>query len=132
MNPQKAHSLGVRSSDVRITTKQPNDRWGNWWEVWTPNEDRPNGKQVLTETTLHSACRWLAQLCALEAAQPVHLPELLANQFGCSRSEARRVLAQGGIFLDDVPLGVEHMDVLPVVLLRGRKLRMGKRREVTL
>ena len=35
----------------------------------------------------------------------VHLPALVAEHFGTSRSEARRLLEQGGIRLDGEPLG---------------------------
>ena len=35
----------------------------------------------------------------------VHLPALLADHFGISRSEARRLLGQGGVRLDGEPLG---------------------------
>jgi tyrosyl-tRNA synthetase len=55
----------------------------------------------------------------------VHLPELLAEQFGMSRSEARRTIAQGGVRLDGEP--VAELD-LPAEALEGRVLQMGKRR----
>src|SRR5215210_156512 len=55
----------------------------------------------------------------------VHLPELLGEQFGMSRSEARRNIAQGGVRLDGVP--VAELD-LPAAELAGRVLQVGKRR----
>jgi tyrosyl-tRNA synthetase len=55
----------------------------------------------------------------------VHLPALIAEIFGGSRSDARRLIAQGGVTLDDQP--VEEVDVSPA-LLDGRVLRVGKRR----
>jgi tyrosyl-tRNA synthetase len=55
----------------------------------------------------------------------VHLPELLAEQFGMSRSEARRNIAQGGVKLDGVP--VTELDVAAADLA-GRVLQVGKRR----
>lgn len=61
----------------------------------------------------------------------VHLPELIANKFGGSRSDARRVLAMGGVRLDEELLSVEDMD-LPAEELNGRTLRIGKRREAVL
>ena len=59
----------------------------------------------------------------------VHLPELLGAQFGVSRSEARRTIAQGGVRLDGEP--VTELD-LPAADLAGRVLQMGKRRFVRL
>jgi tyrosyl-tRNA synthetase len=59
----------------------------------------------------------------------VHLPEVLAEHFGMSRSEARRNIAQGGVRLDGEP--VEELD-LPVAELDGRVLQVGRRRFVRL
>jgi tyrosyl-tRNA synthetase len=56
----------------------------------------------------------------------VHLPELIAELFGGSRSEARRKLAQGGVRLDGEPLPVDALDV-PAAELDGRVLQLGRR-----
>jgi tyrosyl-tRNA synthetase len=56
----------------------------------------------------------------------LHLPEVLVTVFGGSRSEARRKLAQGGVKLDGEPLPADPLDV-PVALLDGRVLQLGKR-----
>jgi tyrosyl-tRNA synthetase len=56
----------------------------------------------------------------------VHLPELIAELFGGSRSEARRKLAQGGVRLDGEPLGADALD-MPAGALDGRVLQLGKR-----
>ena len=55
----------------------------------------------------------------------VHLPELIAELFGGSRSEARRHLASGAVKLDGEPVG--ELD-LPAAELDGRVLQVGKRR----
>jgi tyrosyl-tRNA synthetase len=60
-------------------------------------------------------------------ANTVHLPAVIADAFGLSRSEARRLLAQGAVFLDDVRLG-ENDQNLPVAQLDGKVLKAGKRR----
>jgi len=57
----------------------------------------------------------------------VHLPALLADAFGVSRSEARRSLEQGGVKLDGEPLSGEPLD-RPLPELDGRVLQLGKRR----
>jgi tyrosyl-tRNA synthetase len=55
----------------------------------------------------------------------VHLPELIADLFGGSRSDARRTIAGGGVKLDGVPVSVLDM---PASELDGRVLQVGKRR----
>lgn len=57
----------------------------------------------------------------------VHLPGLMADAFGTSRSEARRLIDQGGVSLDEQALAAGEHD-LPVERLDGAVLRVGKRR----
>ena len=57
----------------------------------------------------------------------VHLPALIAEAFGGSRSEARRMLAQGGVRLDGDPVGPDEQDV-DAERLDGAVLQVGKRR----
>jgi tyrosyl-tRNA synthetase len=56
----------------------------------------------------------------------VHLPAVIADVFGRSRSEARRTLAQGGVKLDGETVPAEPLD-LPAAALDGRVLQLGKR-----
>jgi tyrosyl-tRNA synthetase len=62
----------------------------------------------------------------VDGADVVHLPAVIADAFGRSRSDARRALTQGGIKLDGEPLPAEPLDV-PVATLDGRVLQFGKR-----
>jgi tyrosyl-tRNA synthetase len=55
----------------------------------------------------------------------VHLPGLIADLFGLSRSEARRLIEQGAVWLDDTAIAA--VDARPEDL-DGRVLRVGKRR----
>jgi tyrosyl-tRNA synthetase len=57
----------------------------------------------------------------------VHLPEVMAQAFGMSRSEARRLIEQGGVSLDGTQLGAEDLDVGDV-RADGAVLKVGKRR----
>jgi tyrosyl-tRNA synthetase len=57
----------------------------------------------------------------------VHLPALIAGAFDISTSEARRLIAQGGVKLDGENVDADHLD-LPVEQLSGRVLQVGKRR----
>jgi tyrosyl-tRNA synthetase len=56
----------------------------------------------------------------------VHLPAAIAEAFGMSRSDARRMLAQGGVKLDGEALGAGDLD-LPRERLDGAVLQVGKR-----
>jgi tyrosyl-tRNA synthetase len=56
----------------------------------------------------------------------VHVPAVLADGFGLSRSDARRRLAQGGVRLDGEPLGPDELDLAPE-RLDGAVLQVGKR-----
>jgi tyrosyl-tRNA synthetase len=56
----------------------------------------------------------------------VHLPAAIAEAFGMSRSDARRVLAQGGVRLGGEPLDAGELDV-PRERLDGAVMQVGKR-----
>ncbi|WP_210495128.1 tyrosine--tRNA ligase [Patulibacter sp. SYSU D01012] len=59
----------------------------------------------------------------------VHLPALLAEAFGVSRSEARRAIVQGGVRVDGEPWQTDALDA-EATRLDGRVLQLGKRRFV--
>jgi tyrosyl-tRNA synthetase len=56
----------------------------------------------------------------------VHVPALVAEYFGTSRSEARRLLGQGGIKLDGQPLESDQLDV-DAGSLAGAVIQVGRR-----
>jgi len=57
----------------------------------------------------------------------VHVPALIAQAFGVSTSEARRLLGQGGVKVDGEALDGGRLDV-PMGDLDGKVLQVGKRR----
>jgi tyrosyl-tRNA synthetase len=63
--------------------------------------------------------------------EAVHLPALLADAFGISRSEGRRMLSQSGVRLDGEPLDETALD-LPAERLDGAVIQLGRRRFVRL
>jgi tyrosyl-tRNA synthetase len=65
----------------------------------------------------------------LPDGDPLHLPALLADAFGLSTSEARRLIGQGGVKIDGDP--VSELDV-PRDRLAGAVLQAGKRRFIRL
>jgi tyrosyl-tRNA synthetase len=75
----------------------------------------------------HEAPEEVPDLPVSAANGAVHLPALLAEAFGLSRSDARRMLAQGGVKLDGEPLGPDDIDVSPE-RLDGAVLQIGKRK----
>ncbi len=58
---------------------------------------------------------------------PVHLPHVLAQAFEMSSSEARRLIASGGVKLDGTTVSPESADIGAEVL-DGALLQVGKRR----
>jgi tyrosyl-tRNA synthetase len=70
----------------------------------------------------------------IEASGPngsVHLPAVLADHFGISRSEARRLIEQGGVRLSGRVLEGGELD-LPAAELDGEVLQVGRRRHARL
>jgi tyrosyl-tRNA synthetase len=63
----------------------------------------------------------------LPEGDTVNLPALVGEHFGLSRSEVRRLLAQGGVRLDGRTLDADELDV-PARALDGAVLQLGKRR----
>lgn len=62
-----------------------------------------------------------------DADGTVYLPEVMARVFGMSRSEARRLIEQGGVSLDEAMLGPKEHDVA-AERADGALLKVGKRR----
>jgi tyrosyl-tRNA synthetase len=57
----------------------------------------------------------------------VHLPGVIAQEFGISRSEARRLIDQGGVTLGEATLSAGEHDV-PLERAEGQLLKVGRRR----
>ena len=62
-----------------------------------------------------------------DSASVIHLPQLMADSFAISSSEARRLLGQGGVRLDGEPVPPGELD-MKAADLDGRVLQVGKRR----
>jgi tyrosyl-tRNA synthetase len=59
--------------------------------------------------------------------EAVHLPALIGDAFGISRSQARRLIDEGAVSLDETPLAAGDYDQ-PSERLDGSVLQVGKRR----
>ena len=75
----------------------------------------------------HEAPQEMEDLVLPAGNGPVHMPALLRDGFGVSASEARRLLAQGGVKLDGEAMAAGELDV-PADRLDGGVLQVGKRR----
>jgi tyrosyl-tRNA synthetase len=75
----------------------------------------------------HEAPEEIDDLLVARDGGQVHLPALIASGFGHSRSEARRLLAQGAVRLDGEELSEDDLD-LPAERLDGAVLQVGRRR----
>jgi tyrosyl-tRNA synthetase len=69
----------------------------------------------------------IEELVIAPSDEAVHLPALLREAFGISASEARRLLAAGGVRLDGEPLPADALD-LAGDILDGSVLQVGRRR----
>jgi len=74
----------------------------------------------------HEVPEELEELVVAPANGVVHLPAVIAEAFGHSRSEARRLLAQGGVKLDGSALTEHDTDLAPE-RVDGAVLQVGKR-----
>jgi tyrosyl-tRNA synthetase len=75
----------------------------------------------------HEAPEEIEEAAFAVADGSAHLPAVLEQAFGMSRSEARRLLAQGAVRLDGDVLGEDDQD-LAADRLDGGVLQVGKRR----
>lgn len=75
----------------------------------------------------HGAPEQIEEFSFVAGNGAVHLPALVAEAFGVSRSEARRLIDGGGVSLDEQALVAGEHD-LPGERLDGAVLRVGKRR----
>jgi tyrosyl-tRNA synthetase len=135
------------------TMSIPDAATPQWWELLADGGDRPDDPmEWKLELARRIVARWHGEEGAQAAEEhftrvvrhhdappedqiprvplpdgdPVHLPKLLVDAFGvASTSEARRLLAQGGVKLEGEP--VSELD-LPRDRLAGALLQAGKRR----
>ena len=94
-------------------------------ERWHPDGGAEAGEAHFTRVVREGGAPAEVPEHALPDGDPVHLPAVISAAFGLSTSEARRMIAQGGVKLDGEP--VSELD-LPRADLAGTLLQAGKRR----
>ena len=75
----------------------------------------------------HQAPEEIEEATFASNAGLIHLPAVLAEAFDMSRSQARRLIDEGGVSLGDTPLAAGEHDV-PAERAEGKVLKVGKRR----
>lgn len=75
----------------------------------------------------HEAPEEIAEASFSSDGGRVHLPGVMAAEFGMSTSEARRLIDQGGVSLGESPLAAGEYDV-PGERADGQVLKVGRRR----
>jgi tyrosyl-tRNA synthetase len=75
----------------------------------------------------HEAPEEIAEASFSSDGGRVHLPGVMAAEFGMSSSEARRLIDQGGVSLGESPLAAGEYDV-PGERADGQVLKVGRRR----
>jgi tyrosyl-tRNA synthetase len=132
------------------TMSIPDKALPQWWELLVGGDSHPTAPmEWKLELARRITARWHGEEAAgraeehftrvvrerqapeeteeapLPAGDPVHLPALLNGLYAMSTSEARRLIAQGGVKLEGEP--VHELDV-PRSRLDGALLQVGKRR----
>ena len=153
MSKSKGNYIGVDESPVEMFGKAmsiPDVALPNWWELvggggahpsdpmewklelarrvtarWHADDGAAVGEAHFTRVVREGGAPEEVPEHALPAGDPVHLPAVIASAFGLSTSEARRLIAQGGVKLDGV--AVDGLDHAPSAL-EGKLLQAGKRR----
>jgi tyrosyl-tRNA synthetase len=98
-------------------------------EVYDGAEDAVRAEEHFTRVVREGQAPEDVLETALPPGDPVHLPSVLADAFGFSTSEARRLIAQGGVKVD----GRQVVDLdLPRAELVGSIVQAGRRRFVRL
>jgi tyrosyl-tRNA synthetase len=154
MSKSLGNAIGVREPATEIfgkTMSIPDTALAQWWELLlgrtadpqlSPRDAKrelaralaarfhtPELAQQAQDQFDHAAAggvpEAVPELEFSSAESTVHIPALIAEAFGLSRSDARRMIEQGGVQLDGEVVRLLDM---PSMQLDGRVLRAGKRR----
>ncbi len=153
MSKSRGNYIGILDAPEEMfgkTMSIPDDALPQWWDLlagggehpadpmewklelarritarWHGEEGARAGEAHFTRVVRHHEAPEEVPEASLPAGDPVHLPALLASTFGVTTSEARRLIAQGGVRLDGE--AVSELDV-PRGRLEGAVVQAGKRR----
>jgi tyrosyl-tRNA synthetase len=153
MSKSKGNYIGVTEPPEQMfgkTMSIPDEALPQWWELlvgeappsaepmewklelgrrltarWHGADGAAAGEAHFTRVVRERQAPEDVPAVALPDGDPIHLPAALAAAFGLSTSEARRMIAQGGVKLDGVVAGALDVDRGDLV---GRTVQAGKRR----
>jgi tyrosyl-tRNA synthetase len=154
MSKSRANYIGINEPPEEMfgkTMSIPDSALPQWWELlvdggphpedpmewklelarrivsrWHGEEGERRGEEHFTRVVRRHEAPEEVPVGSLPAEDPVHLPTLLVEHLGVgSTSEARRLIAQGGVKVDGEP--VAELD-LPRARLEGALVQAGKRR----
>jgi tyrosyl-tRNA synthetase len=153
MSKSKANYVGITEPPEEMfgkTMSIPDGAMPRWWDLLVGGDHPADPMEWKLELARRITARWHGAHGArageehftrvvrrheapeevpevpLANGDPVHLPALLVSRFGVgSTSEARRLIAQGGVKLEGEP--VTDLD-LPRERLEGAVIQVGKRR----
>ncbi|HUA73150.1 MAG TPA: tyrosine--tRNA ligase [Solirubrobacteraceae bacterium] len=96
---------------------------------WLYSEDEARAAEQHFERVFvaHEAPEQIEEATVAVENGSVHLPAVMAAEFGLSSSEARRLIGQGAVTLGEESVGPREYDV-DVARADGRVLKVGKRR----
>ena len=92
---------------------------------WHPQGGAEAGEAHFTRVVRDGGAPERVSEHPLPDGDPVHLPAVMSAAFGLSTSDARRMIGQGGVKVDGIP--VTEID-LPRERVQGTLLQVGKRR----
>jgi tyrosyl-tRNA synthetase len=153
MSKSRGNYIGINEPPEEMfgkTMSIPDSALPQWWELlvggehpedpmqwklelarrivgrWHGEEGARRGEEHFTRVVREHQAPDEVQEAPLPAGDPLHLPALLVEHFGVgSTSEARRLIAQGGVKVEGEP--VTDLD-LPRARLEGALVQAGKRR----
>jgi tyrosyl-tRNA synthetase len=153
MSKSRGNYIGITEPPEEMFGKVmsiPDAALGQWWELvagggehpadpmewklelarrvtrrWHPKGGAEEGEAHFTRVVREGGAPSDVRDVPLPVGDPIHLPAVIAAAFGLSTSDARRMIAQGGVRLDGE--AVKELD-LPRADLAGRVLQAGRRR----
>ncbi len=155
MSKTKGNQIGVAEDPEEMfgkTMRLPDSAMATWFELLAierpPDASPRDAKRALARAIItrfhdaaaaeaaesrfdrvhveHQVPEQIDDVAVGRADGPVHLPAALAVAFGVSRSEARRLIAQGGVRVNGELLAGEELDVEPA-RLDGAVVQLGRR-----
>ncbi|MEA2334906.1 MAG: tyrosyl-tRNA synthetase [Solirubrobacteraceae bacterium] len=113
---------GSSARDAKVALARELVQW-----LYSAQEAEAAGRHFERVFVEHATPEEIAEASFARDGGSVHLPGLMAAEFGMSSSQARRMIDEGGVTLGEAPLKRGEYDV-PGERADGQVLKVGKRR----